>query len=41
MDYHCEYCDFEFFLEEGRSPVEGIICCPMCGLIVKEEVEDE
>ena len=37
MEYHCNCCGFDFLLEEGWSPVEGIICCPMCGFIIKEE----
>lgn len=31
MDYHCNCCGFDFFMEEGYEPTLDAIICPMCG----------
>ena len=31
MDYHCNCCDFDFFMEEGYNGELDAIVCPMCG----------
>lgn len=39
MDYKCEHCGYDFFMEEGYDPVTDIIKCPNCGCVVAEELE--
>lgn len=36
MDYHCKYCDYWFFMEEGYDAEEDAIKCPCCGAYVEE-----
>ena len=31
MDYHCNCCGYDFFMEEGYNANEDAIICPMCG----------
>lgn len=33
MDYHCNWCGFDFFFEEGYNAEVDDIMCPRCNAI--------
>lgn len=33
MDYHCNWCGFDFFFEEGYNAEADDIMCPRCNAI--------
>lgn len=36
MDYHCNCCGYDFFMEEGYNGKLDAIICPMCGKHMEE-----
>ena len=39
-DYHCNYCDFDFFEEEGYNAELDAIVCSICGVARYPEDDD-
>ena len=37
MDYHCNCCGYDFFMEEGYNADFDAIFCPVCGRYVEQE----
>lgn len=40
MEYHCNCCGYDFFMEEGYDANLDAIVCPMCEAIRYEDVDD-
>lgn len=35
MDYHCNCCGFDFFMEEGYNGELDAVVCPMCRQVIE------
>ena len=40
FEYHCNFCRYDFFTEEGYDSNLNAIVCPVCGVIRYGDVDN-